>query len=117
MSQAMLAVAIVCLAHAGFVALCMAMERHARDLGRRGHDAPWRGRLRGAGALLLGLSLVLAIRHSGWGQGPLLWLGALSVSALVLVFGLLPYRPRATMPSAWCAFCSGIAAMTAGALL
>jgi hypothetical protein len=39
----------------------------------------------------------------GWAIGPVLWLGTLTLSAVVLVLGLLPYRPQAIAPLAWSA--------------
>lgn len=83
------------LAYAGFTALCLAMERHHEQVFGMRRVPLWRGRLlRGAGWLLLVLSLLAAILSAGWGLGIVLWAGLLTAAALPLAF-LLPYAPRA----------------------
>lgn len=117
MDAILLPLAVACLAFCGFVALGLAMERHARDVHGRAPVAQRARGLRFAGSGLLVIAFALAVVHAGWGQGPLLWLGVLTACALAFVFGLLPYRPRAVMPGAWLSLCIGIAATAASALL
>jgi len=54
-----------------------------------GPSRPWQQL---GGAALLGLSLVAALRLRGLAMGWVLWLGALTAAALVVV-GLVSYRP------------------------
>lgn len=81
------------LCYSGFGALCLAMDRHHRDL--LGRPAlPWVRRvLRWAGVSLLGLSLWVAIVVAGVALGLVQWCAVLMGSALLLVWGLA-YRPR-----------------------
>jgi hypothetical protein len=92
-------VCALALAYAGMAGLCLAMERHHKQVWRR-HAAPAAARrLRYGGALLLALALWPCL--AGWGAsvGPLLWLGVLSAGALPLAL-LLPYAPRLVPRSA-----------------
>lgn len=87
--------------YSGFTALCLAMERHQLELyGRDRAGAQRRRLLRIVGWLLLGLTFGLCVRASGWAVGPVQWLGALTASAALLTFALLPYRPSAIVPTA-----------------
>jgi hypothetical protein len=89
------------LAFSGFVALCLAMEKHQMELHGARRATPARTRqLRGVGWLLLGAAFACCVTAAGWGIGPVLWLGTLSASAALLTYGLLPYRPRAIVPLA-----------------
>lgn len=86
------------LTYGGMAALCLAMNRHYRQV-RFAAPAPrLKLTLRVLGSALLIIALLLGI--SGWGVtiGPVVWFGVLSVSALTLIF-LLPYRPRLVMKS------------------
>jgi hypothetical protein len=82
------------LAYCGLGAISSTMDRH--DGHRYGGTEPSnRSRLR---MTLLGwsgiaASLVAAVASDGWHIGPVLWLGALTASALVLTL-LLHYAPR-----------------------
>ena len=81
------------LSAAAMLALCLGLERHARQLGR----APSRNQrreLRGLGWLLLGLCLPACGLAWGWAVGPVAWLGLLSFSGLLLAL-TLPYWPGA----------------------
>lgn len=99
------------LSFSGFAALCLAMEKHRLDLfGRDALVPASMRRLRIGGWLLLAAACALCVVRSGWGLGLVQWLGAMTVAAVVLALGLLPYRPRAIVPAAW-------AVPVAGALL
>ncbi|MNJ04864.1 hypothetical protein D3C73_1658230 [compost metagenome] len=37
----------------------------------------------------------------GWAAGPVLWLGAMTISGILIAFGLYPFRPRWIAPLAW----------------
>lgn len=94
----------ISLGYAGFTALCLAMERHQADLFGKLAAAPQRrAQWRWLGWTLLAISLVLCVQARGWGIGIVLWVGTLTASSLVLVMGLLPYRPQAIVPLAWAA--------------
>ncbi|KDN97376.1 DUF3325 domain-containing protein [Pseudomonas donghuensis] len=85
--------AIALFGFAGFAALCLAMEKHYKDL--LGHK-PAHARLmalRIAGWVLLALALLLAVRHSGWAMG-LVELFAVLMAGVTLWVFLLPYQPR-----------------------
>ncbi|MDL5365678.1 DUF3325 domain-containing protein [Xanthomonas sp. NCPPB 2654] len=91
----------LCLAFSGFVALCLAMEKHQLELHGARRAAPARMRqLRIVGWLLLAAAFACCVTALGWTIGPVLWLGTLSASAALLTYGLLPYRPRAMVPLA-----------------
>ncbi|MGY4800558.1 DUF3325 domain-containing protein [Teichococcus aerofrigidensis] len=81
------------LAYAGFAGLCLAMDRHQRDLFGRRRAAGRSAGLRWAGWLLLGLSLPPCVLAAGWGIGSVLWCGLLTLAAGLLVL-LMPYAPR-----------------------
>ena len=90
------------LCYSGFTALCLAMEKHQLELYGKARASVQRMRVwRIVGWLLLALSLLICVRVDGWNIGPVYWLGALSVSALLLAFWLLPYRPKVIAPLAW----------------
>lgn len=79
----------------GFFALALATERWADHLLRRTPAPTWRHLARAVGWGLLALSLALAVLELNAGVGITVWLGWLSLAALVLVFGLpkWPWRP------------------------
>ena len=56
-----------------------------------------------AGWALISVSFILCAQARGAAIGSVLWLGTLTISAVVLVLGLLPYRPKAIAPLAWSA--------------
>lgn len=87
----MLAVALF--GFAGFASLCLAMEKHYKELLGA---TPAASRLRGlriGGWLLLVLALWLAVHNSGWAMG-LVELFAVLMAGVTLWVFLLPYRPR-----------------------
>ncbi|MBN6150142.1 DUF3325 domain-containing protein [Xanthomonas sp. AmX2] len=99
------------LSFSGFAALCLAMEKHQLELYGPRRASPQRMRqLRLAGWLALGAALALCVSDRGWAIGPVLWLGTLTASAVLLAFGLLPYRPRIIVPLAFAAPPLGLAA-------
>lgn len=89
------------LAYSGFVALCLAMEKHQIELYGKNHANPQRMRaLRLLGWLLLFMALIPAVAEYGWAIGSVQWLGALTAGAVILALWLLPYRPKAVVPTA-----------------
>lgn len=102
--------AVAGLAFGAFAALSLAMDKHARDVLGASRATPRLCRaLRIAGWIGLAVAFALAVLDSGWNLGPVLWLGALTASALALVLWLLPYAPRAVVPAAWLVPLAGIA--------
>lgn len=81
------------IAFAGFVALCLAMEKHFSDLLRRKPSPRHLLLLRVAGWLLLILSLVLSVHQRGWALGLVEWTAVMMAGVTLWVFGL-PYQPR-----------------------
>ena len=79
-----------------FTALCLAMDRHQRDV--FGHRLPPRRAraLRWAGWLLLAASLPVCLLAGGGGLGVVRWCGALTLAAALLVV-LLAFVPRAVV--------------------
>ncbi len=92
----MMAAAAFALAYAGFLALCLSMDRHHQDLFARRPKPPRRLGLRGMGWALLALSAWICVLRWGWAEGTVGWLGLLTAAALLLVF-LLPYAPRTAL--------------------
>ncbi|WDY58820.1 DUF3325 domain-containing protein [Pseudomonas sp. PSKL.D1] len=87
----MLSVALI--GFAGFVGLCLAMEKHFHELlGRKARPAQLRA-LRVGGWLLLALSLFQAVHLRGWAHGLVEWSAVLMAGVTLWVFGL-PYQPR-----------------------
>jgi hypothetical protein len=87
----MLSVALI--GFAGFVALCLAMDKHFSELlGRKPRPGQLR-LLRCAGWLLLALSLALVVHLRGWAYGLVEWTAVLMAGVTLWVFGL-PYQPR-----------------------
>ncbi|MBP0494966.1 DUF3325 domain-containing protein [Roseomonas indoligenes] len=83
------------LAYAGFTGLCLAMERHHEQVFGTRRVPPMRGSLfRGAGWLLLVISLLVSVLGAGPVLGILLWAGLLTAAALLLAL-LLAFTPRA----------------------
>lgn len=87
----MLAVALF--GFAGFAILCLAMEKHYKDVLGTAPAATrlWTLRIAGWGLLLVALSL--AVRNSGWAMG-LVEFSAVVMAAVTLWVFLLPYQPR-----------------------
>ena len=91
MTLALLLGAALC--YAGMAALCLAMDRHHRQVWNR-TGATRQKALRLIGWLLLAVAIWPCVRSWGSSVGVVIWFGLLSAAALVLVF-LLPYRPKA----------------------
>ena len=90
------------LSFSAFTALSLAMEKHQLDLHGKAHAGPARRRLwRWLGWALLTAAFALCVVDHGWAIGPLLWLGAMTLSGLLIAFGLYPFRPRWIAPLAW----------------
>lgn len=81
------------LAFAGFGAIAMSTERHAKQVFGRVPGQGIRRALAAAGWLALALSLAPALAGRGPSIGVVLWFGALTVAG-VAVGLLLSYRPR-----------------------
>ncbi len=74
-------------------ALCLAMDRHARQLAEASLTPSARRLSRYAGWLLLGLSVWPAITMWGLSIGISVWFGLLTVASILLALAL-SYRPR-----------------------
>ncbi|WP_311267775.1 DUF3325 domain-containing protein [Sphingobium sp. WCS2017Hpa-17] len=88
--------AMLALAFAGFGALALATERHAKHLLRVLPALRWRRTARIGGWLLLGGALLLGMRALDTaGVGIAIWCGWLSIAAILLVFALpeWPWQP------------------------
>jgi len=81
------------LAYSGFTALCLAMNRHHRQLWHRPASPRRALVLRLVGAALLGGSLLASTAGDGVARGVVAWFGILPLAALALV-GVLPFSPR-----------------------
>lgn len=85
----------LCLAYAGFAALCLAMERHWSDrFGREAQPGRWRVPLQLSGAALLAVSLATCLASQGFGIGLIAWVGCLTAAGGALVL-TLTYWPKA----------------------
>ena len=92
------------LGFSGFVALWRTMAHPAHlPPSQATLPATRRRWLHWTGWVLLATSFVFCVLLRGAAIGSVLWLGTLTVSAAVLVLGLLPYRPRLIFPLAWAA--------------
>lgn len=81
------------LAYTGLAGLCLAMQRHQRQVWHRDAGRSVSISLRAAGWLCLACSLSVCIVTWGGAIGPVTWFGMLSAAGLILTF-LLPYAPR-----------------------
>ena len=84
----MMDLAALVLATAGFAAIALSMHKHHRDLFGRPPSRPRALAFAGAGWALLALSFWVCIVVSGWAIGPVLWIGLLTLAALVIVLAL-----------------------------
>ncbi|WP_312934106.1 DUF3325 domain-containing protein [Pseudomonas sp.] len=84
---------IALMGYAGFASLCLAMEKHFKELLERPPSAAGRRVLRIVGWAFLLVSLVLAVQVRGWAHGLLEWIAVLMAGVTVWVF-VLPYQPR-----------------------
>ena len=84
------------LCYAGMSALCLAMDRHQRQLLGYETGARPRRHLRIVGGVLLLLALLPCVWLWHGGVGTLAWTGLLAVAALLLA-AMLSYAPRHVM--------------------
>ncbi|EQB2519813.1 DUF3325 domain-containing protein [Pseudomonas aeruginosa] len=82
-----------------FTALCLAMNRHHKNLLGHEPSAPRVLLLRGVALLDLGLALAFSIHRQGVGIGIVFWSCLLMLAAGTLVL-LLAWRPRWALPCA-----------------
>lgn len=80
------------LCYPGFVALCLAMDRHHQEIRGCKLSRHWQLGLRVAGVLLLALAMVSLTASAGWALGLIRSLALAMASAGLLVW-LLPYYP------------------------
>jgi vacuolar-type H+-ATPase subunit I/STV1 len=78
----------------GFLCLAFSMLRHYRAIFRRPAHASVRMLARGAGWLMLLVSLGLCVVDLDWSVGPVVWAGVLSIAGVV-VAGLVTFATRA----------------------
>lgn len=81
------------LCYPGFMALCLAMDRHYQALRARTLGKPLQLALRLSGVLLLGSAMLSLVIGAGWALGLVRSLGLAMASAGLLVW-LLPYHPK-----------------------
>lgn len=81
------------LAYSGLTALCLAMNRHHRQVWHRPATTRRAWLLRLAGTCLLAASLLAATTVAGVPRGLVAWFGILPLAALALIV-LLPFSPR-----------------------
>ncbi len=81
------------LAYAALAGLCLAMDRHHRQVVGRAVRPGSALALRLAAGVALVLSFAAAVAADGWAFGPVAWFGVLTAAGLGLIL-LLPYRPR-----------------------
>lgn len=91
-----MAILAFALAYAGFLALCLSMDRHHQDLMGRRPKPPRRYALRVMGWVLVALSTWPCVAAWGWFIGPVGWVGVLTAAAMPIVF-LIPYAPRVAL--------------------
>ena len=100
--------ATLALTYSAWVALSLAMDRHYADINGRGAEpsAILRKRGRWLGTLALTAAFAVCVRDSGWGIGPVAWLGTMTVAALLIVLQRC-YAPRTLLrtgkPALWVA--------------
>ncbi|MBP5855905.1 DUF3325 domain-containing protein [Marivibrio halodurans] len=110
----MLIAAVFCAVYAGWAALALAMDRHARDIGRTPPRPATVIVLRLAGTGVLAAALAGCAARWGWAIGPVAWLGMLGVGALLFTL-TLSVIPRAAVPAA--AALAMVGTISAGASL
>ncbi len=89
------------LAYSAWQALSLVMDRHHADIHGRGTEPSAKQRQRGRwlGTLALVLALAVCVQNSGWGIGPVAWLGTMTLAALLVVLQLW-YAPRSLLHTA-----------------
>lgn len=81
------------LAYAGMLGFCLGKERHWKQLMNPRIPVRLRRVCIPAGALLLGLSIVAALRVWPGGMALVAWFGLISLTGFALLM-LIPYAPR-----------------------
>jgi hypothetical protein len=81
------------LAYAGFVALCLSMNRHHQQVFSTALSAPRSRVLRSMGWVLVASSVIPCVMQWKAALGVSIWVGVLTASSVPLVL-LLPYAPR-----------------------
>lgn len=95
LANGLLIYAALAAALAGFAGLSLAMDRHWEALYGRGSSPGDRSRwLQGGGAAGLLLSLAASLALKGATQGWVMWLGALTAGAVMVVLTLTYHAPR-----------------------
>jgi hypothetical protein len=82
------------LCYAGLSGVCLAMDRHYRQVCQRPPSSMRMQALRFGGWLLLALSLLACMRSIGASAGAVLWFGVLSICTAAIVV-MLAYAPSA----------------------
>ncbi|MGQ3029308.1 MAG: DUF3325 domain-containing protein [Ferrovibrionaceae bacterium] len=108
--------ALIGLAYAGLAWLCLAMDRHHRQVTGAAVGAAFARSLRLAGSVALALSFAAAVAADGWSFGPVAWFGGVTAAGLALVLQL-PYRPRLAVGLSLAGCLVAILDVAAGALL
>ena len=110
LANGLLIYAALAAALAGFAGLSLAMDRHWEALYGRGASPGAKARwLQACGTAGLLLSLAASVALKGATQGWVLWLGALTAGAVVVVL-TLTYQARRVIPLAQVAGLSALAA-------
>ncbi|MDF1747856.1 MAG: DUF3325 domain-containing protein [Alphaproteobacteria bacterium] len=76
------------LAIIGFASLALSMHRHHRDLFGHPPSRVWSVAFTLIGWCLLPLSFWACIIASGWAIGPVVWIGFLTLAALIIILAL-----------------------------
>lgn len=84
----MMDLAALILATTAFAAIALSMHKHHRDLSGKPPSRLRAWAFTAAGWTLLALSFGACIVASGWAMGSVLWIGLLTVAALVVVLAL-----------------------------
>lgn len=99
---------------AGLAMLCLAMDRHHRDLFGRAPGPGRRRLLRVAGWMALGLSVAGCVAGWGWARGLVYWCLAATPLGLAIVFALPLIAPATSRRAAGSDRCSSAAGASRG---
>lgn len=106
MSLSLCCISALLLSYAGMAGLCLAMDRHHAQVWGRDATAAARWGLRVVGGALLAAAVLPCVGGWGGSVGSVVWLGFLSVGALLVVVGL-SYAPRVAARAAVAAGLTG----------
>ena len=87
------------LLYCALAALCMAMERHYKQVWGDKPAASRRHTLKATGWILLGVSFWISYQTWERGIGSLAWFGILTIAAFTFIL-MLTYRPRVALYAA-----------------